>query len=429
MIGFIGLSHLGLNYSLATAAKGFEVVAYDPDSTLAARCSDGDFPIDEPQFGELFAQHRSRLRYVSTLESLAECDLIFYSLDVRTNEKNESDLGPLTALIHATSPTLSKGTTAVVLSQVHPGYTRRLRADVAGLSRADFYYQVETLIFGRAVQRAMQPERYIVGSADAARPLPKPYQEWLAAFGCPVLVMRLESAELAKIAINFFLVSSITTTNTLAEICEAIGADWNEIIPSLQSDQRIGPKAYLKPGLGIAGGNLERDLVTVQSIAARHGTEAGVVTAWQHNSAHRRNWVLQEVQRAFPQRQNLVLAVWGLAYKENTHSTKNSTSLELMNVLRAHRFQAHDPVAQLDRAQFSHVAVFESPLAAVENAEGLLVMTPWSSYAAISPKQLKKCLRGNLIIDPYGVLDAGTCRALGFDYHRLGSRIFRESNS
>ena len=88
-----------------------------------------------------------------------------------------------------------------------------------------------------------------------------------------MLVMRLESAELAKIAINFFLVSTVATTNTLAEICEAIGADWNEIAPALRLDRRIGPHAYLKPGLGIAGGNLERDLVTVQSLAAqpRHG--------------------------------------------------------------------------------------------------------------------------------------------------------------
>jgi UDPglucose 6-dehydrogenase len=427
MIGFIGLSHLGLNYSLATAAKGFEVVAYDPDSTLAARCSAGDFPIDEPQFAELFAKHRARLRYVSTIDTLAECDLIFYSLDVRTNEKNESDLGPLTALIHATAPGLSKGTTAVVLSQVHPGYTRQLRAGLASLSPADFYYQVETLIFGRAVERAMQPERYIVGSAEPGCPLPKPYQEWLASFGCPVLVMRLESAELAKIAINFFLVSSITTTNTLAEICEAIGADWNEIIPTLQSDQRIGPKAYLKPGLGIAGGNLERDLVTVQSIAARHGTEAGVVTGWQNNSAHRRNWAVEEIQRTFPQRHDLLLAVWGLAYKENTHSIKNSPSINLMNIFRAHRFQAHDPAARIDRAQFPHVAIFESPLAALENAEALLVMTPWSLYTAISADELKERLRGNLIIDPYGVLDEARFRALGFDYHRLGSGILRES--
>ena len=87
------------------------------------------------------------------------------------------------------------------------------------------YYQVETLIFGRAVERALHPERFMVGCVDPSAPLPDSYANWLHAFGCPILPMRYESAELAKIAINMFLVSSVSTANTLAELCEAIGAD------------------------------------------------------------------------------------------------------------------------------------------------------------------------------------------------------------
>jgi UDPglucose 6-dehydrogenase len=422
MIGFVGLSHLGLNYSLATAAKGFDVVAYDPDAMVAARCAAGEFPIEEPGFGELFAQHRDRIRYTSDETALAECELVFYSLDVRTNDSNESDPAPLTALIRATGPKLSPGTIAVVLSQVAPGYMRELRTELREVAAADFYYQVETLIFGRAVERAMQPERFIVGADDPARSLPAPFQAWHAAFKCPVLVMGLESAELAKIAINFFLVSTVATTNTLAEICEAIGADWNEIVPALRLDRRIGPHAYLKPGLGIAGGNLERDLVTVQSLADRHGTEAGIVTAWQRNSRQRRDWAIRQIQRAFPTKDHqAVLSVWGFAYKPDTHSTKNSPSLELMRALRGHRIRAHDPVAQIDAAEFPHVTIFSSPLAAAEGADALVVMTPWSSYASLPVKELRKLLRGRVIIDPYAVLDETQCRDLGFEYYRLGN--------
>lgn len=422
MIGFIGLSHLGLNYSLATAAKGFDVVAYDPDPTLTARCAAREFPIEEPGFSELFAQHGARIRYTSDETALAECELVFYSLDVRTNERNESDLGPLTALVHATAPHLSARTTAVVLSQVPPGYTRQLKAELRELSPADFYYQVETLIFGRAVERAMQPERFIVGADDSARPLPAPFKAWHAAFGCQVLVMRLESAELAKIAINLFLVSTVATTNTLAEICEAIGADWNEIVPALRLDRRIGAHAYLTPGLGIAGGNLERDLITVQALAARHGTEVGIVSAWQRNSSHRRSWAISQLERSIPAEKNSpVVAVWGLAYKADTHSTKNSASLELLRALPGCHIQAHDPAAQIDLTEFSHVTVLDSPLAAADGADALLVMTPWSSYASISPKELQNRLRGRVIIDPYAVLDETACRGLGFDYHRLGA--------
>jgi UDPglucose 6-dehydrogenase len=422
MIGFIGLSHLGLAYSLATAAKGFDVVAYDPDAALAARCAAGEFPIDEPGFGELFGRHRARIRYTSAETALAECDLVFYSLDVRTNERNESDPGPLTALIHATAPHLSAGTTAVVLSQVVPGYTRQLRTELSERSPADFYYQVETLIFGRAIERATHPERYIVGADDPARPLPVPLQAWHAAFGCPVLVMRLESAELAKIAINLFLVSTVATTNTLAEICEAIGADWAEIAPALRLDSRIGPHAYLTPGLGIAGGNLERDLVTVQSLASKHGTEAGIVKAWQRNSAHRRDWVIRQLQRALPHQENPpVLAVWGLAYKADTHSIRNSPALELIRALPGHSIHAHDPAARIDATEFPNVTLCSSALAAAEGADALLVMTPWSAYGSLPLRELRNLLRGRIVIDPYAVLDEAECRILGFDYHRLGN--------
>jgi UDPglucose 6-dehydrogenase len=421
MIGFVGLSHLGLNYSLATAAKGFDVVAYDHDSTLTARCAAGEFPIEEPGFNELFAQHRARIRYVSDETALAACELVFYSLDVPTNERNESDSSALIELVRATAPRLSPGTIAVVLSQVSPGYMRQLRTELRDLSQAEFYYQVETLIFGQAIDRAMRPERFIVGADDPSQSLPAALKAWHAVFECPVLVMRFESAELAKIAINFFLVSTVATTNTLAEICEMIGADWNEIVPALRLDRRIGPYAYLRPGLGIAGGNLERDLVTVQSLAARHGTEAGIVNAWQRNSEHRRDWAIRQIRQIFSSTENqAVLAVWGFAYKVDTHSTKNSPALELMRALRDHRIRAHDPIAQIDVAEFPHVTIFPSPLAAAEGADALLVMTPWSSYASLPLKELRNLLRGRVIVDPFGILDEDECRRLGFEYHRLG---------
>lgn len=424
MIGFVGLSHLGLNYSLATAAHGFDVVCFDPDAALAARCAAGDFPIEEPGFSQLFATHRARLRYTAEPALLAACDLVFYALDVRTDDRNESDTGPLTRLIHETAPALAAGTTVVLLSQVSPGYSRRLVGELARLTggKVDcLYYQVETLIFGAAVQRAMEPERYIVGAADPGAPLPARFKEWHAAFRCPVLVMRYESAELAKIAINFFLVSSVTTTNTLAEVCEAIGADWNEIAPALRLDRRIGPHAYLKPGLGIAGGNLERDLVTVRNLAARHGTDDRVVAAWQANSVYRRDWVLRRLHRELLGRvRDPLVAVWGIAYKQDTHSIKNSPAVELLRALPGVRIRAHDPAARLPAGECPHVTVVADPLAALDQADALIIMTPWKQYALVPPAALATRLKGRLVIDPFAALDGAACRAAGLDYHRLG---------
>src|SRR5262249_51801195 len=162
---------------------------------------------------------------------------------------------------------------------------------------------------------------------------------------CPVLPMRYESAELAKISINCCLVASITVANVLAELSESIGADWTEIVPALRRDRRIGPHSYLSPGLGIAGGNLERDLRTVLELAGKNGTDAGIVNAWIANSRHRRDWCWRVLQdRVVKTNPTARIGVLGLAYKEHTHSIKNSPALALLARLRGMDLRVHDPV-------------------------------------------------------------------------------------
>ncbi len=420
MIGFIGLSHLGLNTSLATAAKGFDVVCYDPDPKRVEGLRNAVFPIEEPGFRELYLECRSRIRYTSDLVEISGCGLVFYALDVSTNERNESDLGPLTTLIESTASSLTKGATAVVMSQVRPGYMRSL-APRMPMEGGQWYYQVETLIFGAAVQRALEPERYIIGAADPKAPLPAPYRSWLEAFKCPVLVMRYESAELAKIAINFFLVSTVSTTNLLAEVCEAIGADWSEIAPALRLDRRIGPHAYLKPGLGIAGGNLERDLVTIQGLAAEHGTDAAIVEAWQRGSARAKFWALRVLDREILHSKPAArIAVWGLAYKQDTHSIKNSAAIELIRTLTGCEIHAYDPSAVLDAGMLPNLTLHGSAMDALAGADALAVMTPWKEFSAFSGDDIKSRMKGTLVVDPYGALDAGACAAAGLRHLQIG---------
>lgn len=415
MIGFVGLSHLGIVYSLASAARGFEVVAYDPDPERGQKLSQGAFPIEEPGLRELWAEHRARLRYTADAASLAQCDPVFVSLDVPIDDDNQSDLGALRQLIDVVRPHLGAAASMVLLSQVRPGYTR-------GLAAPGVFYQVETLVFGAAVERALHPERYMVGCARPELPLPAAYRAWLDAFGCPVLAMQYESAELAKVAINLFLVSSVSTTNTLAELCEATGADWSEIVPALRLDRRIGPHAYLGPGLGIAGGNLERDLMTVQGLAAEHGTDARVVTAWQQNSAYRKDWPLRVIHReVVPRCPAPRIAVLGIAYKPDTHSTRNSASLALLRGSAAWPVKAYDPLARLDATSFSHVTVCASALDAVKEADVVALMTPWKELVELDPRRLREHMRGNFVLDPYGAWKESVGRLAGIRYFRLGS--------
>ena len=442
MIGFVGLSHLGIVYGLATAAKGFAVIGFDRDAALCERLAQGQFPVSEPGLNELFAANQTRLAFTADARALAQCRVVFYSLDVPTDAAGHSDLAPLRELIARTAPHLAPDANAVILCQVPPGFTRSLKTSLATTGQplgGHLYYQVETLVFGNAVARALQPERYIVGCDDPRAPLPAAYAQWLGAFGCPVLPMRYESAELAKIAINFFLVSSVATTNTLAEVCEGIGADWSEIAPALRLDARIGPKAYLTPGLGISGGNLERDLVTVQHLAAPERgrparkfavaapplADTSIITAWQHNSAHRKAWLARTLREAFAGRglplDDAVIGIWGLAYKENTHSTKNSPSLQFITALPACRKQAYDPVVKIPADAFPLFTQCATPLACCHTASALVIATPWPEFRSADLGAIHAAMPGRILLDPFGLLDGERAAALGFDYYRLGA--------
>jgi UDPglucose 6-dehydrogenase len=298
---------------------------------------------------------------------------------------------------------------------VPPGFTRALAAVPAERR----LYQVETLIFGRAVERALHPERFIVGCADPAKPLPEPYRRLLEAFGCPILPMRYESAELAKISINFCLVASVSVANTLSEVSEAIGADWAEIVPALRLDKRIGQHAYLNAGLGISGGNLERDLRTVLGLAAGRGVDVGVVEAWIANSAHRKEWCWRVLdEQLLARAPKARIAVLGLAYKENTHSTKNSPALALIAHLAGKDVRVHDPVVP------ASVVPFATPCAdavsCAEGADALVIATPWPDYRALRVADLERVMRGRLLIDPFRLLDGKAAAAAGFAYHALG---------
>ncbi len=414
-VGFAGMTHLGINSAVATAARGFDVLGFDHDAALVERLNRHEMPIVEPDLNELVSANAKRLRFSATPGDLATCDIVYIAADVPTDDHGKSNLAPIRDLIASVIKQMNDKAILVVLCQVPPGFTRSLTT----IAHDRLYYQVETLIFGRAVDRALNPERFIVGCAAPESPIEPRFNAVLEAFKCPILPMRYESAELAKISINFCLVASVTVANTLAEVSEAIGADWSEIAPALKLDKRIGPHSYLAPGLGISGGNLERDLRTVLDIAETKHTDTGMIEAWIANSQYRKDWPWRtldtHVLKANPKAR---ISVLGLAYKENTASTKNSPSLLLLSHLNGKDVCVHDPVVAPSIVAFVKSA--DSALACAEGADVLILATPWPEYRNLAIGDLAKAMKGRVIIDPYRLLSGPAAMKAGFEYHTLG---------
>lgn len=416
VIGFAGLTHLGLNSAVASAAQGFKVVGFHDEPVLIDQLNKGNPHILEPGLQELLSEHKGGLTFSSDPKTLETCDIVYIAVDVPTDDRGSSDLASINLMIQKVTAVMRQSSLLVILCQVPPGFTRQIKWPATQL-----YYQVETLIFGRAVERAMYPERFIIGCAEPQLALPASFNSYLKTFNCPILLMRYESAELAKISINMCLVAAVSTANTLAEICEHIGADWGEIVPALRLDKRIGQFAYLAPGLGISGGNLERDLATVLRYSEKYKTDGGVVASWVKNSQHRKNWAWNTFKKlGLDKKTKEHVSLLGITYKENTHSTKNSPALVFLSHLNNRKIAAYDPAAASESTG-PNVCRKNTAIDAIKGADVLVVLTPWPEFRKITPEILIENMTGQVVIDPYHMVDGAILKSKGFVYATLGT--------
>lgn len=391
-VAFVGMTHLGLTSALAAAAKGHDVLCFDPDKKRIESLSRREAPFVEPEVERLL--QAPNLQFTDHVEALHGVKLVYLAPDVPTNSEGESDLSLIGSLLDTVLQELDPESIVVILSQVPPGFCRKI-------AWKNLFYQVETLIFGRAIERALYPERFIVGTNGTE--LPALLQDYLGSYDCPILTMLYESAELSKIAINLFLVSTVSTTNTIAELCEKIGARWDEIAPALRLDKRIGKHAYLSPGLGISGGNLERDMTTFCTLADRHGSDCTVVQAWIEHSKYSAAWALRKLKEKGLAK-GAKIALLGLAYKKDTSSVKNSPALALLEQLSNYSIKAYDPAVKEVFVTTNELQMVESSLEALEAADAVIVMTPWDEFSKLTLRELASRMKGKIVIDPYGVI-------------------------
>jgi UDPglucose 6-dehydrogenase len=420
---FLGLSHLGTVSSIGWASLGGTVVGVDVDRRAVDSLSAGKLPVHEPGLDALFATVRGRMTFSSDPAALPGCELLVISRDVPTAADDASDVGVVLELVDLAVPFLGQDVVIAIMSQVPPGFTRqlvdRIRTRCPGL-RFRLYYWVETLVFGKALERFMKPERIMIGCEDPAAALPPQLDTGLRRFGAPIIQMTYESAELAKTAINLYLCAAVTYANTLAELCERVGANWSQMVPALRLDERIGPAAYIRPSLGIAGGNLERDMVTLRELCRRHGVDGSFIDAMLAYNARRYSWVRRKLDElVFAAVPRPVLAVWGLAYKKNTRSTKNSMALRVIEDLRgAADIRAYDPLlgaADVDVA----AKIVRRAEEALDGADALLILTDWDDFATVPAGALGR-MRTPLLIDCVGVVDRRRSDLRGARYVAMG---------
>ena len=401
VIGFAGLTHLGVNSLAAAAERGFYVLGFDENPETVDAMSNEQVDINEDGLTDLLKKNKGKISYSADPTDLRNCDIIYISIDVPTDANANSNLNPVNTIIDLVLETI-KEALIVVLCQVHQVSPDKFSNDIPTHITK---WKHSSLAAQLSVQRT---ERFIIGCADPST-VDSRLVHHLEAYDCPILPMRFESAELCKTAINLFLAASVSTANTLADICERIGADWWEIIPSLRLDRRIGQYAYIETGLGLSGGNIERDLRTVQSLGIKHGADTAVVESYMSHSSYRKTWLVEQFESYAGDLNSPKIGVLGLSYKENTHSIKNSPSVAFLeNILRqgvqGSDIQVYDPVVK-PLPELLDVVFCEDAYQASTNVDVLFINTAWDEFRSLDLGVLVKTIRSRVVIDPFNLFD------------------------
>lgn len=394
-IAFVGLSHLGLNYLAASAQKKYSVFGFDNNNKNLKNLVNYVISFKEPNLTNLIKKNKKNIFLTSNFKYLKLCNLVFISEDVKTNKKGKSNYNNLKNLIKKTLKNLNKKTILVILSQMKPGFVRSIN-----FPKNRLFYQVETLVFGNAVNRALKPERIIVGTENKSTKIKSIYLNYLKSFACPILKMNYESAEITKIAINLLLASSVTTTNALSELCEKNSADWQDIMPALKLDKRIGKFSYIKPGLGISGGNIERDIVAAKNLLEKNQPLYLTLNNFLKSSDYMKDWVKRIlVKRKFLNKKKMNIGVVGLTYKENTNSIKNSPGIKLVQYLKNKSFvDIYEPMLNFE-IKGKNIRQIDKLSKLMKNNKIIIFMRPLMN---IKKEGLKDSIfKNKIIIDPY----------------------------
>jgi UDPglucose 6-dehydrogenase len=418
-VSIIGAGYVGLVTAGGLAHLGHVVRLGEANPERVAQLEAGEVPIFEEGLAELLDAARSADMisfHTSNVEAVRDSDLVFLCLPTPQGDDGRANLAYIYSVVDELGDQLGEDGLFVVKSTVPPGTVASLRKRLADLgSPARIVSHPEFLREGRAVPDFMDPDRIVIGAwdeADADR-VASLYSD------LDTLVIKTDptSSEMIKYANNSYLASRLTFVNTLANVCEAVGADILDVIEGLGSDHRIGPH-FLQPGPGYGGSCFPKDTSALIAVAEDAGYDFQLLRAVIVADDEQRRRVAAKVRLAAGGGlRGRKVAMWGIAFKAGTDDVRESPALRIAALLQEEGAEvvAYDPEASTEM-----VGVAPSALEAVDGADVLLVATEWPEFAEVDLAEVASRMRGHRIVDARNLLDPKQVRKVGLDYWGLG---------
>lgn len=430
-IAMIGTGYVGLVTGACFAELGHTIVCIDIDEKKIKRLQTGEIPIYEPGLDELVRRNINNDRLSFATWEAAEvgtCDAIFIAVGTPPNEVDGSaDLGAVYAVAAALAIRL-RGYTVVVNKSTSPVGTGDEVEKIIRDSNANADFDVasnpEFLREGSAIEDFMKPDRVVIGTdSPRARDVMRAIYRPIILNETPVVMTGRSTSELIKYASNAFLATKVTFINEIADICEATGADVQDVSKGIGLDTRIGHK-FLQAGAGFGGSCFPKDSLALADTARKVGQPTQIVEAVIAANSERKVRMADKIIAACGGSvEGSTLAVLGLTFKPNTDDMRDAPSLDIVPLLQKAGaiIQAYDPEGmQQARKLLSNINWGDGPYSIMEGASALLILTEWDAFKQLDFERVKSLLGRPLIIDLRNIYTLEEMSKHGVDYHSVG---------
>ena len=434
-IAIVGTGYVGLVSGACFAEMGINVTCVDIDSAKIEKLHQGIMPIYEPGLEDLVLRNvrEGRLQFTTDLTScLDDTDVVFSAVGTPPDEDGSADLRYVLEVARTVGRHMNKYLVLVTKSTVPVGTAPKVRMavqeelDKRGVNIPfDIASNPEFLREGAAIKDFMSPDRVVVGvESEKARELMERLYRPFTLNGYPILVMDVPSAEMTKYAANAMLATRISFMNDIANLCERVGANVDNVRKGMGSDPRIG-KHFLYAGCGYGGSCFPKDVKALAHTGIENGYPMRVIEAVEAVNEAQKNLVFEKLLRAFDgDLRGKVIAMWGLSFKPETDDMREAPSLVVIEKLieAGAVVRAYDPIAmeETHRRIGDKITYCKDMYEAVIDADALALLTEWKQFRMPSWSIIRKAMRNHVVVDGRNIYDPKELQDNGFTYSRIG---------
>lgn len=433
----VGSGYVGLVTGACFAESGVNVTCVDVDNEKIRQLKEGSIPIYEPGLETMVRNNvdKKRLSFSTDInEVINSSEVIFIAVGTPPGEDGSADLKHVLSVAREIGRVLNHYLVVVTKSTVPVGTSEKIRSVIqAELDKRnvsipfDMASNPEFLKEGAAIDDFLKPERIVIGVDNiVTREIMNKLYMPFVLNNHPILFMDIPSAEITKYAANAMLATRISFINEIANLCDILGADINNVRRGIGSDSRIGSK-FIYPGTGYGGSCFPKDVKALLKTGRDNGYQLNVIAAVEKANEYQKSVIFNKMIKFF--RNNMkdrIIGIWGLSFKPKTDDVREASSLVLIEKLleAGAKIKAYDPAAIIETKKIlgDKISYTTDPYEAVTDADAVALMTEWSEFHLPDFNRMAELMKGKVIFDGRNIYDPVELRKLGFEYFGIGRR-------